>query len=247
MKKRIFAATLAAIVALTAIMVTGCSGSDENGVSVNDDVKATNDDPTESNEFEPEVGLQLEDESEPLEIPEYIIINDVRLYTSWTDMSLPEWGINDSDVELMRYMVNLTYLYLSNNQISNINALAGLTNLEFLHLGRNQISDVSPLAGLTNLQTLALDNVGINDISALVGLTNLTVLILFGNPLNDISVLTELPNLTELGLSGNQVSDISELFGLTNLERLDLLGVSIDDDQLAELRAALPNTEIYVH
>jgi Leucine-rich repeat (LRR) protein len=43
-------------------------------------------------------------------------------------------------------LTNLTYLDLTNNQVSNLTPLAGLTNLGILYLDDNQVSDLSPLA-----------------------------------------------------------------------------------------------------
>ncbi|NJR24525.1 MAG: leucine-rich repeat domain-containing protein [Richelia sp. CSU_2_1] len=57
---------------------------------------------------------------------------------------------------------NLTKLYLSFNQISDIKSLASLTNLTKLYLSYNQISDIKPLASLTNLTELDLRNNRIN-------------------------------------------------------------------------------------
>jgi Leucine-rich repeat (LRR) protein len=86
-------------------------------------------------------------------------------------------------------LVNLQYLNINNNLISDISALAGLTNLQYLNLHQNQISDISPLSSLTGLQELWILFNGISDISALAGLTNLTTLDLCHNFISDLSPL----------------------------------------------------------
>jgi len=132
---------------------------------------------------------------------------------------------------LCRY-VRLWYLLkhaLSENQISDLSALAGLTNLNWLLLDGNQISDLSALAGLTNITYLYLSGNQISDLSALVRLTNLTYLYLDGNQIVDLSALAELTNLTWLKLGENQIVDVSALSGLTNLTRLFLSGNQIVD------------------
>ncbi len=53
--------------------------------------------------------------------------------------------------------VNLAWLSLGSNQISDVSPLASLTNLTTLELKGNQISDVSPLASLTKLTKLNLE------------------------------------------------------------------------------------------
>ena len=222
MKKRIFAIMLAALIALAAIIVTGCS--DDNGEA---EPAAANGEVTydangeENNEPEAPPSPVIE----PEEIPEFITIGNARFSTADTELILISSNLEDSDIENVKYMVNLT----------------------LLSFNYNRISDVSVLAGLTNLTTLALHGNRISDVSVLAGLTNLTTLILFDNPLNDLSVLAELPHLRELGLSSNQIGDISALFGLTNLQRLQILGRTLSNEQLAELRAALPNTAVSIH
>ncbi len=52
----------------------------------------------------------------------------------------PDFGSQSCDRS-----VNLTELFLSNNQISDLGPLSGLPNLTRLSLGGNQISDISPL------------------------------------------------------------------------------------------------------
>ena len=59
----------------------------------------------------------------------------------------------------LEHAVNLTKLYLWDNQkcsLSDVSPLASLTNLTKLYLSQNKISDVSPLASLTNLTYLNL-------------------------------------------------------------------------------------------
>ncbi|MCP4033902.1 MAG: leucine-rich repeat domain-containing protein, partial [Herbaspirillum sp.] len=124
---------------------------------------------------------------------------------------------------------NLTKLWLYNNEVSDISAVAGLTNLTELDLSDNEISDISAVAGLTNLIELDLSDNEISDISAVAGLTNLTELDLSDNEISDITALEGLTNLTELDLSDNEISDITALEGLTNLTELDLLGNRIND------------------
>jgi hypothetical protein len=119
-------------------------------------------------------------------------------------------------------LTSLTWLMLSDNQISDISAVSGLTNLTYLSFGYNQISDISAVSGLTNLVDLSLSNNQISDISAVSGLMNLTYLHLFVNQISNISAISGLTNLTHLYLWDNQISDISAILGLTNLTRLDL-------------------------
>lgn len=206
MNRRIFALILTiALIALTAVGCTNDNGEVET--TTNDEISTNN-----------------EETNEPEEIPEYITIKDMRFETlTTTELDLGTQQLNNSDIEPLKYIVNLTNLTLNGNQISDISALAGLTSLTWLVLANNQINDISELEKLTNLTGLGLDSNQISDISALAGLTNLKTLALSYN---------------------DQISDISVLFGLANLEKLYLQGLPISDEQFAELKEALPNTEI---
>jgi|TARA_B100001971_G_C18224602_1_gene559487 hypothetical protein len=146
---------------------------------------------------------------------------------SLTMLEAPERGI--LNLTGLEYCVNLQYLGLWDNNISDISALAGLINLQGLDFEGNNISDISSLAGLTNLEYLGLLGNNINDISPLAGLVNLKWLNLWKNNISDISSLTGLTNLEYLGLWDNNISDISPLAGLINLQDLDLVSNNISD------------------
>ncbi len=113
-------------------------------------------------------------------------------------------------------------LDLSNNQISNLAPLSGLTNLTWIGLSSNQISELSPLSGLTELSGLKLDSNQISNLAPLTGLSNLQSLYLDNNQINDLTPLAGLTNLTLIGLNSNQISDLTPLANLTILSELYL-------------------------
>jgi len=149
-----------------------------------------------------------------------------------TELDASERGI--ANLEGIQHCVNLTRLFLQENENVDITPLVGLTNLAVLHLNNNQIVNISALSILTNLTQLRLDNNQITDINALSGLTNLTWLELGsfdgGNQLVDINPLSGLTNLATLYLANNQIVDISSLSGLTNLAHLHL-----DNNQIVDI------------
>ncbi|MBM3240604.1 leucine-rich repeat domain-containing protein [Candidatus Poribacteria bacterium] len=71
-----------------------------------------------------------------------------------TQLDASERGI--IDLTGIEYCINLQYLHLGWNLISDISPLSNLTNLQWLMLWINQISNISPLSSLTNLQGLWL-------------------------------------------------------------------------------------------
>ena len=148
--------------------------------------------------------------------------------TSLTYLNLSDNNI--SDISVLSDLTSLTVLYLENNNISDIESLSNLTSLEYLDLSNNKnISDISALSSLTSLIELDLSNNRISDISALSDLTNLTSLKLWDNTISDINVLSGLTSLTDLSLWGNNISDISALSNLTSLTDLDISSNQITD------------------
>ena len=138
---------------------------------------------------------------------------------------------NISDLDPLSGLTNLEVLFLTNNNISNISPLWGLFNLKVLWLSANNISDISPLEGLFSLVDLDLSlNSNISDLGPLSGLTSLQKLYLTDNNISDIGPLEGLFNLMELDLAFNSnISDLSPLSELTNLEVLYLTDNNISD------------------
>ena len=123
----------------------------------------------------------------------------------------------------LEHAINLAFLSIVRNEVSDITPLGGLKNLRELKLYRNRISDIKPLAGLINLEVLELQDNQIVDISPLKRLVNLKVLNLGENQIVDISPLSNLTALTYLHVGTNQIIDFTPLLNLTNLESLGML------------------------
>ncbi|MGX7111552.1 leucine-rich repeat domain-containing protein [Gemella cuniculi] len=139
--------------------------------------------------------------------------------------------------------INLEYLELGENEITDLTPLTNLNNLKHLSLFRNRITNVEPLANLTNLEYLDLYANKLTDISALKDLVNLKHLDLHNNNdqtgdethptisggISDISVVANMPKLEMLSIGSNNVSDISAIAGLKNIKELVLGGNHISD------------------
>ena len=117
----------------------------------------------------------------------------------------PVWG-DIRELTGLEFAVNLTYVRLGHNQISDLSPLTGLTKLQFLYIEENRITDLSPLAGLTKLRELDLNENEISDLSPLAGLTNLTSLGLGINRVFDLSPLVGLINLREVNVQSNPLN-----------------------------------------
>jgi len=143
----------------------------------------------------------------------------------------------------------LTRLDASAREIEHLSGLGSAVNLTWLRLYENQISDVSPLASLPNLTTLELDAglMGIHDKNLEAAVTSklrssghtvflaketfeeLTDLDASGREIEYLLGLDSAVNLTSLNLRENQISDVSPLASLTKLTSLNLSGNDIDD------------------
>ena len=174
----------------------------------------------------------------------YIIIRGYFYSKTLTELDLSGLYLRDVEIVSLKYMTNLTSLYLDRNEITDLSPLAGLTNLENLSLRNNGIIDLSPLAGLENLVNLSIASNDIRylsrsdsllpenitfDLTALANLKNLTNLDLSYNSIYDIEPLSGLTNLTDLNLNNNDISDLSTLSGFTNLTWLRLAGNEISE------------------
>lgn len=178
------------------------------------------------------------------DLPKFITIKGTEYSTALTSLTLNNMDLTDEDVKDLKYMVNLTELYVYQNKITDISFAKGLTSLQTLSLFNNNVSDLSPIAGLVSLKDLYLRGNNITDISALDSLYSLEVLDLSDNNISDVTPLSELRNITLLRLNDNNISDISGLSGLKKMDRLHLHNNNISD--IMPLANMVELSEIYL-
>ena len=118
--------------------------------------------------------------------------------------------------------VNLTELFLRDNNLADLDPLAGLVSLQRLDLGNNRIDNIEPLGDLAGLRELYLNGNGISDIDTLLHLTSLEWLDLRSNRLEDLTALAALSDLRWLCLGDNLLTGIEPLAGLNSLQWLEL-------------------------
>ncbi len=109
--------------------------------------------------------------------PDEPITQQDMLKLGWLNGS----GRNITDLTGLEYATNLDHLYLVENDIENLEPLAGLTKLVHLDLYLNRIQDVTPLANLINLERLYIHGNLITDITPLQGL-NISIEFLYDEP-----------------------------------------------------------------
>jgi len=135
-------------------------------------------------------------------------------------------------------------IYRVGRPVKDISLLGELTNLETLDFAGGEISDPTPLAKLTKLRHLQIHECGIKDFSALTDTTSLEELMASGNQVSDISSLKGLTNLKVLNLKDNLIKDASPLLELKSLTWVDLSGNSVSEQDIGDLKKALPKCHI---
>lgn len=153
----------------------------------------------------------------------------------------------------------LREVYLSNNRLTDINALSrapmmtylslsgnGLTTegsaavanyplLTYLSLADNNIDSVEYVKGLRCLTELRLQNNQLTNVDDLRRLTNLEALYLGHNKIKDIGLLNALAKLKILYVNDNEITSISNL---TNFSDLEIINVS--NNQISSLSTLIP-------
>ena len=137
--------------------------------------------------------------------------------------------------------INLTTLYLNDNQLTDITPISEYTTLEELYIENNSISVIDDLSGMTELTKINLSNNNIVDFTDLLTIEGLTEVTLNNNNITTIpDISSSWPVLDVLNLHSNQLTDTSGVSGHQTLSFLILY-----NNGLTELRGIsnLPNLE----
>ncbi|WXR62669.1 leucine-rich repeat domain-containing protein [Peptostreptococcaceae bacterium AGR-M142] len=131
-------------------------------------------------------------------------------------------------------LINVTKLNINlnktkDNNLSEINDLKYLKNLEYLNISNNNITQIADLATLDSIKVVYANNNKLETIKPFINLKNLEVLCLDDNNIKDITGISELKNLKQLYISNNQIENLEELNNLNNLEIIDIEGLNIKD------------------
>jgi len=179
------------------------------------------------------------------EVPS-ITIQGTEYSTDLMQLELMGLGLTDEDILDLKYMINLRYLNLDNNDLTDLSPVSGLTDLEQLSVYKNpDLTDLSPLAGLTELRNVNFNGSPVADYSFMAGMTKLEYVQLDNVQEDmDLSFLSGLTNVKRIDINGNNnfISDLSFLSGMTGLQSL-VLQVSPSLEEL-DLSFAANMTEL---
>jgi len=189
--------------------------------------------------------LEMEHPMQPLTIPKSEYNNEEYLQERYEEfieerfshLKKP-WQLTDNDYKKIKE------LYISDPDVYNISLLSKLTNLEELEFYNVKVSNLEPIANLTNLKELRLRKLPASNLEPLRNIKNLEKLRLYEMPISDIEPLRNLTKLEEIRMYDVDVKNLDVLFYLKNLKVLWLLAVPVSNEQVKELRKALPDLEI---
>lgn len=115
-----------------------------------------------------------------------------RLFVKKDGSSTAETNWRDIKKLDLNELENISMLWLSDNQLTDITTLSELKNIQELHLSDNRLTDITPLKELKNISLLELQNNQLTDITPLKALKNLKTLYLSGNPIKDTKTIEAL-------------------------------------------------------
>ena len=133
------------------------------------------------------------------EVPS-ITIQGTEYSTDLMQLELNGLGLTDEDILDLKYMINLRYLNLNDNYLTDLSPVLGLTELQQINVNNNpDLTDLSPLSGLTELRMVNFQGCNVEDYSFMAGLTNLEMVSLYcvGEE-TDLSFLSGLSNVKSL-------------------------------------------------
>lgn len=140
-------------------------------------------------------------------------------------------NFTSEDLEPLKYCTDLIALDVGHGHITDLSILQYLPKLRFLIVAINKISSIEDLKYCPDLEYLEI----------------------FQNTISDWSPLLSLPKLTHLNCSTNvstdengdkHYPDYTVLKQMPQLQRIWIIRCNLSKDQIADLRAALPNAVI---
>ena len=198
-------------------------------------------------------------------------LSGLRGLVNLRKLGLEDTGLTDEDLDLLAALSGLDVLRIYDNPALSGDAVdelkAKLRGCDIQHselvyyveiggerlredvteielFGRG-ISDISTIIRFKKLEKLDLGANNIENIYALQYLgAPLRELRLANNRIYDATPLMYLNSLEMLDISGNYLYSASPIRQLSNLKWLKISGNPLDDEQIASLRAALPDCEI---
>lgn len=159
---------------------------------------------------------------------------------------LQDRGLKDLPGPLNRE--EAVYVNLDRNELEKLpEEILKCGKLKWLRLNDNRIAELGDLGALEDLRRIYLKNNRLEKVpEGIRGLKKLTDIELSGNPISEVPEwMIEMESLENVGLNGTQIKKLPDnLKGWRRLKVLQLGDLRIPADEMARIRAALPETAI---
>lgn len=146
----------------------------------------------------------------------------IQALSNLTHLYIENATIDTQTLNAILALTEMKELTLRGCGIVSLSGFENLVNLTYLDLGKNILTDLTPISGMTALETLKIDSSAVVNLTALQGMTALKELDLSSNSIKTLSPLSKLTALQSLNLSNNQISSISALSKMNVLSHLNL-------------------------
>lgn len=141
----------------------------------------------------------------------------------------------------------IDYLNLDRNELKSVIGVEKLTGLKWLRLNENNLASLPDLSALVNLRRIYLrDNRFLSVPETLKNLPALTDIELSGNPIAEIpEFLVSKKGLKNLSFNRTRLTRLpTDLSAWESLQSLQLGELKLSAEEMARIRAALPNVAI---
>lgn len=148
-------------------------------------------------------------------------LNILSAFPQLQELTITGAAINQSTMNVIGSLNNLTRLTLAQCELSDLSALTSLTGITYLDLSYNFIKELGPLSQLKALETLYLSNNAIINLTPLSSLPSLLELNVNHNSITSLQPICNIRSLVALSVNHNQLKNLSDLDLLPALEYLD--------------------------
>ncbi len=183
------------------------------------------------------VRTMLEQQKYPVPVEDLAEITEFGTLPSIPIEERIAYGIADKDgnitiatLEDLKYMPNLSRIFLSDCGITDISPLSELKKLTEINLNENEITDISALGSLEHLTKVRIKDNKITGVPVFSSYDSLESLDLTNNNITDISNLSNLTKISFLAAEENQIVTLPNAAGMTSL-----IDLHLDENQISDL------------
>lgn len=131
-------------------------------------------------------------------------------------------GLKIKSLDGLQHCENLREVDISENEIDDLQPLAGLSKLITLRAVGNRVSDLTPLNQMSQLRELIIDRNAVKSLEPLNGCVALNRISAAENEIQDLAPLSKMTQLHTLLLADNLIEDLGPVAQLPRISLLDV-------------------------